>query len=87
MAVRLYPSATAFLDSIADIQPGCLITDVRMPDMPGVPVILLVGQATPRVLDRARAAGVTRMVEKPLTGDVLLAEIKGALRPSQMAGV
>jgi len=53
----------------------------------GVPVILLVGQATPRLLDRARAAGVTRMVEKPLAGDALLAEIKGALEGLQTAPI
>ena len=45
----------------------------------GVPVVLMVGQKTPRLVDRAKAVGVTRMIEKPLVGGALLAEIKNAL--------
>ena len=45
----------------------------------GVPVVLMVGQKTARLVDRAKAVGVTRMIEKPLVGGALLAEIKNAL--------
>jgi FixJ family two-component response regulator len=49
----------------------------------GIPVVLMVGNKTQRLLDRAKAAGVTRVVEKPLLGGVLLDEIRKALhRPN-----
>jgi hypothetical protein len=45
----------------------------------GVPTVLMVNQRTQRVLDHARAAGVTTIVEKPLFGDVLFEAIRSAL--------
>lgn len=30
-AVRVYDSAVAFLDALPGVQPGCVVTDVRMP--------------------------------------------------------
>ncbi|MGO9816913.1 MAG: response regulator, partial [Acidocella sp.] len=30
-AIRTYASATAFLDALMAVQPGCIVTDVRMP--------------------------------------------------------
>ena len=85
----------------AECKPSCVVVDQdvfaklsllgsQVVTESGIPVILLLSQATPRLLDRARAAGVTRMVEKPLAGDALLAEIRGALeglRAAQMTGV
>ena len=35
-AVRAYDSAGAFLDAVAGVQPGCIVTDVRMPGMSGL---------------------------------------------------
>src|SRR5690554_5023927 len=37
--VRLYDSATAFLDELGNIGGGCLITDIRMPGMTGLELI------------------------------------------------
>ena len=37
--VRLYESATAFLDALGSAQEGCLITDVCMPEMTGVELL------------------------------------------------
>jgi FixJ family two-component response regulator len=45
----------------------------------GIPIVLLVGHATPRLMDRARAAGVTRVIEKPLLGGILSDAVKHAL--------
>ncbi|MET0688740.1 MAG: hypothetical protein ABWY38_06030 [Methyloceanibacter sp.] len=71
--------------------PGCLVLDqdvfARMADGEelaalaelGIPIVLMVGQPTPRLLDRARAAGVTRVVEKPLLGGILSDAVKHAL--------
>ncbi len=41
----------------------------------GTPVVLLAGTVTRRLLDRAAAAGVAGVVEKPLLGGVLLETI------------
>jgi DNA-binding NtrC family response regulator len=30
-AVRAYKSAVAFLEALPDVQPGCVVSDVRMP--------------------------------------------------------
>ena len=71
--------------------PGCLVLDqdvfARIADGEelaalaelGIPIVLMVGQPTPRLLDRARAAGVTRVVEKPLLGGILSDAVKHAL--------
>ncbi len=45
----------------------------------GIPVVLMVGQTSPRLLQRAKAAGVNRVVEKPLLGGVLFDAIRTAL--------
>jgi len=45
----------------------------------GIPVVLMVGHSTQRVLARAKAAGVTNVVEKPLLGAVLCDAIRNAL--------
>ena len=42
----------------------------------GIPIVLMVGQPTPC---DARAAGVTRVVEKPLLGGMLSDAVKHAL--------
>ncbi len=45
----------------------------------GMPVVLLAGHRTEALRERAEAAGVTVIVEKPLLGEALLAEIRKAL--------
>jgi FixJ family two-component response regulator len=45
----------------------------------GIPVVLMVGQTTQRLMQKAKAAGVKRMVEKPLLGGVLFDAIRNAL--------
>jgi FixJ family two-component response regulator len=67
---------------------SCLVLDqdvfARMSDRRldalGVPVILMVERQTGRVLARAEAAGVTKVVEKPLLGNVLCDAIKSAMK-------
>ena len=66
--------------------PGCLLLDqdvfARMVEGEpplgdlGMPVVLLVGALTRRVLERASAAGIAKVVEKPLLGGVLVEAIK-----------
>jgi len=35
-AVRVFESASAFLEAISKLQPGCIVTDVRMPGISGL---------------------------------------------------
>ena len=69
--------------------PGCVVIDqdmfIKLIDgngrmaLIGMPVVLMVGQKTKRLVARARAAGVTRVVEKPLVDGELFDEIRDAL--------
>ena len=45
----------------------------------GVPTVLMVNQRTQRLLEHAKAAGVTSIVEKPLLGGVLFETIRKVL--------
>ena len=45
----------------------------------GIPVVLMVGQKTERLMQKAKAAGVVKVVEKPLLGGVLFEAIRNAL--------
>jgi FixJ family two-component response regulator len=52
----------------------------------GIPVVLMVGHKTDRVLASAEKAGVTNVVEKPLLGGVLFDAIRTALRKMPSGG-
>src|SRR5687767_1183306 len=75
---------------------GCLVVDQgvyarmdrdRALTGQGIPVVLIVGHRTERVVAGAMAAGVTEVVESPLLGEVLFDAIKAALNgsPSRVA--
>ena len=61
------------------------IADRRL-DAYGVPVILMTEDRNGRMLARAEAAGVTKLVETPLLGAVLFDAIKAAIEQAPMAG-
>jgi FixJ family two-component response regulator len=74
-----------------DAARGCLVLDqdvfARMVEgkddrrlaESGIPIVLMVGHKTERVVARAEAAGVSRLVEKPLLGGVLFDAIRTAI--------
>jgi two-component system response regulator FixJ len=37
--VQVFDSATSFLDRLAEVKAGCVITDVRMPGMSGIDLL------------------------------------------------
>jgi len=91
-AVRIYPSADAFLEQLYSLQPGCLITDVRMPGTDGLalqrrlvelnvnfPVIVMTGHADVPLAVEAMKAGAIDFIEKPFDDEKLLAAIQLAL--------
>jgi len=92
LAVRVYDSATSFLDALAGVQPGCIVSDIRMPDIDGLelqqrlnglgvtlPMIIMTGHAEVRLAVDAMKAGAVDFIEKPFDDDVLLAAIRVAL--------
>lgn len=91
-AVRVYESATAFLDALPSVQPGCIVTDVRMPGMDGLelqrelknrsvdlPVIVITGHADVSLAVEAMKAGAIDFIEKPFNDETLLAAIRVAV--------
>lgn len=92
LAVRAYESGTAFLQALDGLQPGCIVSDIRMPGIDGLelqrrltalgvklPVIIMTGHADVRLAVDAMKAGAVDFIEKPFDDDVLLAAIRVAL--------
>src|SRR5271169_7115329 len=92
LEVQSYPSATAFLDSLADTGVSCVITDVRMPGLSGVdllrrlkelkigvPVIVITGHGDVPLAVEAMKLGAMDFLEKPFDDDVVIAAISAAL--------
>jgi two-component system, LuxR family, response regulator FixJ len=91
-AVRVHESATSFLDAIATMQPGCVVTDVRMPGVDGLelqrrlkarglglPVIVMTGHGDVALAVEAMKAGAVDFLEKPFEDEALLSAIRVAL--------
>ena len=92
LAVRVYESAGAFLDGLDDVQCGCLITDVRMPEISGIellyrlkerapcfPAIVITGHGDVKLAVEAMKAGAIDFIEKPFDEEAILAAVKAAL--------
>lgn len=93
LQARTYDSAVAFLEALPEVQAGCVVTDVRMPDMTGIelvkrlkgqgfglPIVMITGHADVPLAVEAMKAGVADFIEKPFDDEVLLAAIQAALR-------
>lgn len=89
---RTYDSAAAFLDALATLEPGCVITDIRMPQMSGMelvrrlrdegvsfPVIVITGHADVPLAVEAMKAGVVDFIEKPFGDEALLSAVRQAM--------
>ena len=90
-AVHAYDSATAFLAKLDRAEPGCIITDVRMPGMTGLelvralkerdcamPVIVITGHGDVPLAVEAMREGVVDFIEKPFSDDTILASLQNA---------
>jgi two-component system response regulator FixJ len=99
LAVRAYDSGTAFLEALKGLQPGCIVSDIRMPGIDGLelqrrlnglgvklPVIIITGHADVRLAVDAMKAGAVDFIEKPFDDDVLLAAISAALERYDKTG-
>ncbi|MFA6264532.1 MAG: response regulator FixJ [Pseudolabrys sp.] len=89
---RGFESARAFFEALPDINGGCVITDVRMPeitgidllkrvkqDKPNLPVIVITGHGDVSLAVEAMKIGAIDFLEKPFDDDVLITAVKSAL--------
>src|SRR6266699_1603364 len=90
--VKTYDSAAGFLEIVPTVQAGCIITDVRMPDLSGidllrrlrelqvaVPVIVITAHGDIPLAVEAMRIGAVDFLEKPFADEVLLASVRSAL--------
>lgn len=93
--VRVHESASGFLESLGDGAPGCVVTDVRMPEMSGLdllrelrrrsveaPVIVITGHGDVALAVEAMKAGAQDFLEKPFDDERLLELVRRALAES-----
>ncbi len=89
--VATFASALDFLKDAPGLPPGCVVSDVRMPELDGIemqnrlaqmsldfPVIIMTGHGDVALAVRAMKAGAVDFVEKPFTGDAILDSIRQA---------
>jgi two-component system response regulator FixJ len=87
--VDTYPSGVAFLEKVQGAPPGCILLDVRMPEMDGIevqaelakrgvklPVIVLTGHGDVGTAVAAMKGGAIDFLEKPFERDALVAALE-----------
>jgi two-component system response regulator FixJ len=88
---RPFGSGADFLEGLTELQPGCVLLDIRMPDKDGFqvmadlgnsqvdwPVIVMTGHGEVSVAVRAMKLGAIDFLEKPFEEDVLLGSLDRA---------
>ena len=88
-----FENARAFLDAYTHNQAGCLVLDIRMPDMSGMelqdalaargislPIIFLTGHGNVPMSARAFRSGAIDFMEKPFDESALLERIREAIQ-------
>jgi RNA polymerase sigma factor (sigma-70 family) len=92
LRVEGFPSAAAFLKAYSSDRPGCLLLDVRMPEMSGLelqaalrrsgttlPIVMISGHGDVATCAQSFRAGALDFLEKPTDDKVLLARIREAI--------
>jgi two-component system response regulator FixJ len=87
--VTAFPSSLEFLQKAPSLTPGCLISDVRMPDIDGLdlqnrltqmklnfPIIIMTGHGDVSLAVRAMRAGAVDFIEKPFSESAILESIR-----------
>jgi len=90
--VLTFGGGAEFLDGVPKLEPGCLVVDVRMPEIDGLelqerlnklgvklPTVVITGHGDVPLAVRAMRAGAVDFVEKPFTEDTILASVRLAL--------
>jgi two-component system response regulator FixJ len=91
-AVRSFGSAPEFLAAAPSLPVGCLIADIRMPEMDGLelqqhlihrslhfPLIVITGHGDVPLAVRAMKAGAVDFIEKPFPSEAILNSLDTAL--------
>ena len=91
-AVKTYESAVQFLERLPILEAGCIVTDVRMPEMTGLelvtelnrrgsglPVIVITGHGDVPLAVEAMRGGVIDFIEKPFNDETMLNALRVAL--------
>ena len=91
--VASYAAPKAFLDVAGELTTGCVLLDLRMPELdglevqarlllmnPDLPVIVMTAQGDVPTAVRAMKAGARDFIEKPYSDDALLEAIELALK-------
>jgi two-component system response regulator FixJ len=96
--VATYPTALAFLEALPGIATGCVVTDIRMPEMSGMEllrhlkergsllhVIVMTGHGDVPLAVEAMRLGAADFIEKPFDDEVLIAAVRSAVARQQEA--
>lgn len=96
LRVRTYSTAMAFLAQYDPGVPGCLVLDVRLPDMSGLelqeqlrekhvhlPVIMITGNGDIPMAVRGMRCGAVDFLEKPFNAQLLLERVEQSLRADE----
>ena len=91
-SAKVFESASSFLGVLSRVQAGCLITDIRMPDMDGLellkrvkrerpwlPVIMMTGHGDVPLAVEAMKLGANDFIEKPFEDQRLIDIIRAAM--------
>ena len=92
IGVETHASATEFLRLLPEMEPACVITDVRMPNISGIdllrrlrelkrgiPVIVITGHGDVALAVEAMKIGAADFLEKPFDDEALLASVRSAI--------
>ena len=92
IAVRTYASAAEFLAVAPGLSAGCIVTDVRMPEINGIellkrlkaqgvalPVVVITGHADIALAVEAMKSGAVDFMEKPFDDETMLRAVQAAL--------
>src|SRR3984893_13152840 len=98
LRVETFESAREFLSRKRPETPGCLVLDVRLPDLGGlefqralaeanihIPIIFITGHADVPMTVRAMKAGAVEFLTKPFRGQELLGAIQEAIAKDRVA--
>jgi len=94
--VVLFDSAQAFLDVLPGLQFGCVVSDVRMPEIDGIellrrlkaqqcrfPVVIMTGHGDVPLAVEAMKLGAVDFLEKPFDDDLLISMIDTGLKRAE----
>lgn len=92
LKARLFESAVSFLEALPELGPGCIVSDVRMPNLDGLellrrlresnkslPIIIMTGHGDIPLAVEAMKLGAIDFIEKPFGDDRLISTITAAL--------